>query len=67
VSDIDLSKPMHIRAEMARRGLMFNQLLPYDDPECGYTDPLDNHEMRVEVRRFMGQIWQAALRAEAAA
>lgn len=62
---LDLAKPMNLRAEMARRGLVFNQLLPYEDPEHGHTDPLDDPEVRVEVRRFMGQVWQAALRAEA--
>jgi hypothetical protein len=62
---LDLAKPMQIRAEMARHGLVFNQLLPYDDPERGHTDPMDDPEVRVEVRLFMGRIWQAALRAEA--
>ena len=62
--EIDLAKPMALRAEMARQGLMFHQLLPYDDPERGYVDPLDDHETKVAVRRFMGRIWQAALRIE---
>lgn len=61
---LDLAKPMALRALMARRGLVFNQLLPYDDPEHGHTDPLDDDDMKEEVRRFMGQLWQAALRAE---
>lgn len=63
---VDLSKPMALRAEMARQGLMFNQLLPYEDPERGHVDPLNDPEMKAAVRRFMGRIWQAALRAERA-
>lgn len=63
---LDLLKPLHLRAEMARRGLVFSQLLPYDDPEHGWTDPLDDGETRIEIRRFMGQLWQAAMRAERA-
>jgi hypothetical protein len=61
---LDLSKPTSLRAHMARRGLMFNQLAPFEDPERGWVDPLDDHETRDEARRFMGQVWKAALRAE---
>lgn len=61
---LDLSKPMSLRAHMARRGLMFDQLAPYDDPERGWVDPLDDDDVRIEVRRFVGQLWKAALRAE---
>lgn len=61
---IDLSQPRALRAEMARQNLTFDQLLPYEDPERGHVDPLDDPEMKLAVRRFMGRIWQAALRAE---
>jgi hypothetical protein len=63
---LDLSNPLHIRAEMARQGLIFSQLLPYEDAERGEVDPLDDHETKVAMRRFMGRIWQACLRAEQA-
>lgn len=62
----DLANPLHLRAEIARRGLAFPQLLPYEDAERGYIDPLDDPETRIAVRLFMGRIWQACLRAEEA-
>ncbi len=60
----DLADPRHIRAEMARAGLAPTQLSPYHDPEQGYTDPLDNDEMRTIVRRFLAATWRACERAE---
>lgn len=62
----DLGDPAHLRAEMARAGLAPMQTRPYDDPEHGYTDPLDNDEMRTIMRRFLGSVWRACERAEAA-
>lgn len=61
---LDLSNPMHIRAEMARQGLLFSHLLPYEDAERGWVDPLNDDETKAAVRAFMGRIWQACLRAE---
>lgn len=61
---LDLSNPTHIRAEMARRGLIFGHLLPYEDAERGWVDPLNNDETKAAVRAFMGRIWLACLRAE---
>ncbi len=49
---------------MARQGFIVDQLLPYVHPDRGHVDPLDDPEMKLAVRRFMGRIWQAALRAE---
>jgi hypothetical protein len=63
-SALDLSNPIHIRAEMVRQGLIFSHLLPYEDAERGYVDPLNDDETKVAVRRFMGRIWQACLHAE---
>lgn len=61
---LDLAKPLHIRAEMARRGLLFSHLLPYEDAGRGWVDPLDDDETRGAVRGFMGQLWLACVRAE---
>lgn len=63
-SALNLSNPLHIRAEMTRQGLIFSHLLPYVDAERGYVDPLDDPETKVAVRRFMGRIWQACVAAE---
>lgn len=63
---LDLSNPLHIRAEMARQGLMFGHLLPYEDAERGWVDPLNDDETKAAVRAFMGRIWQACVRAERA-
>lgn len=63
---LDLSNPTHIRAEMARQGLSFNHLLAYEDPHQGWVDPMDDEETKIAVRRFVGRIWQACLRAERA-
>ena len=62
---LDLSKPMSLRAEMARGGIAPMQTRPYDDPEYGYVDPLADDEMRTTVRRFLGALWRACERAEA--
>ena len=63
---LDLSNPLHIRAEMARQGLTFPNLMPYEDAERGWVDPLNDDETKVAVRAFMGRIWQACVRAERA-
>ena len=62
---LDLSKPMSIRANMARLGIAPMQSRPYDDPERGYVDPLDDHESRLLVRAFLGELWRACEQAEA--
>jgi hypothetical protein len=62
----DLTKPMHIRAEMARAGIAPMQIQPYDDPEYGWTDPLNNDEVRTTMRRFLHALWRACERAERA-
>lgn len=62
VDRLDLAKPMAIRAEMARKGLI--HLMPYDDPERGWVDPLNNQETKAAVRAFMGRLWRACQDAE---
>lgn len=59
---MEMIKPMtalHIRAEMARRGLTFGQLAPWWSPD---TDsdvvPLDDPEVQWEVRKFMAWLWK---------
>jgi len=64
---LDLSNPMHIRAEMARRGLTFGHLLAYEDPHRGWVDPLNDDETKVAVRGFMADLWQACRAGELAA
>lgn len=59
---LDLSKPMNLRAEMARAGL--HSLTPYEDAERGWVDPLDDREQRGLARVFLHNLWQACLRAE---
>lgn len=65
VHALDLTKPMKMRAEMARGGIAPIQLQPYEDPERGWVDPLDGDESRTVVRRFMHALWRACERAEA--
>jgi hypothetical protein len=62
VAELDLSNPVSLRAEMARSGL--HDLTPYDDPERGWTDPLDDREQRGLARVFLHNLWVACLRAE---
>lgn len=62
---LELADPAGIRAEMARNGLTFTQLLPYEDAEFGYVNPLDDHETQIAVRRFFGRLWRACLSAAA--
>lgn len=63
---LDLSKPMSIRAEMARAGL--HDLSPYWSPDTdSMVDPLDDAETRADVRSFMVAMWRACLNAESAA
>lgn len=61
----DLSDPVHLRAEMARAGIAPMHNRPYDDPERGWVDPLDDDETRTIVRRFLAALWRACERAEA--
>lgn len=61
---LDLRKPFAIRAEMARRGFAPGLLLPYDDPDRGWVDPLDDQETKADVRGFMAEVWKACLDAE---
>ena len=61
---LDLSRPMNLRAEMARSGL--HSLTSYDDPERGWVNPLDDPEQQQLVRSFLNRLWQAALDAEKA-
>ena len=56
-SAFDLAKPMHIRAEMARAGIAPMQNRPWDDPERGYVDPLNDDETRTTLRRFLAALW----------
>lgn len=44
----------HLQAEMARAGL--HDLSPYDDPEFGWINPLDDTEVQVAVRRFLAHL-----------
>jgi hypothetical protein len=64
---LDLSNPLHLRAEMARAGIAPSNNRPYDDPERGYVDPLDDDEARTIMRRFLAALWRACERAEGAA
>lgn len=62
---LDLARPMQIRAEMARAAIAPMHVFPYDDPERGWVDPLDDDETRTVLRRFLGALWRACERAEA--
>lgn len=48
-----LSSPLSIRAEMARKGLLLDQLLPYDDPEKGWVDPMNEKDTQLALLRFV--------------
>lgn len=61
---LDLSRPVNLRAEMARSGL--HSLMPYEDAERGWVNPLNDSEQQQLVRSFLGRLWQAALDAEKA-
>lgn len=43
-------------ADMARRGL--HDLNPYWSPDYGFVDPLDDPDVRAEVRRYIGRRWR---------
>ena len=60
---IDLSNPLNIRAEMARRELVPHQLRPWDSPD-GYHDPMDDPAIRSDIVRFLGEVYQACITAE---
>lgn len=64
---LDLSKPMHLRAEMARAGIIPSQLGSYEDPERGWVSPTREPETQAAIRDFMTRLWEAALAAEATA
>lgn len=63
---LDLAKPIHLRAEMARAGLAPTQMTPYEDAERGWVDPLDDDEIRTIVRGFMSALWSACLQDDVA-
>lgn len=49
---------LKLRARMARAGFAPAQIYPYEDPERGWTDPLDDDETRTEMRRFFAELWR---------
>lgn len=61
---MSLANPIGIRAEMARRGLLCHQLLPYEDPERGRVVPLCQHEVQVLALDFLDKLEMACRRAE---
>lgn len=64
--DLDLAKPVNLRAEMARRGLAPNQLTPWWSPDTdSMVAPLGDSETQTVVTRFLFDLWSAALAAEA--
>jgi len=53
------TQALHIRAEMARRGLTFAQLVPWWSPDTdSVVVPLDDPEVQREVRMFMAWLWK---------
>lgn len=38
---------------MARKGLLLDQLLPYDDPEKGWVDPMNEKDTQLALLRFV--------------
>jgi hypothetical protein len=61
----DWETPTALAADMVRRGL--HDLMPYDDPEHGYIDPLvGSIEARGAVRSFLATLFTAAMEARAA-
>lgn len=61
--ELTLRKPIQIHAEMAQAGILPHQLSPYWDPDRECTvDPLDDLEVRRELRRFLKRLWDACVR-----
>ena len=54
---------LYWRAEVVRAG--GHDLMPYDDPEHGYTDPLDDREQRQAVRSVLARIVETVALVEA--
>lgn len=62
---LDLSNPTHLRATMARQSLTYGDLSTYWSPDTdSMVDPLDDQEIRSDLRVFMAKLWIAALDAE---
>lgn len=65
LSEGDLQRPMRIRAVMARNGFgPPGNLRPWDSPDSGWTDPLNDPEIREAVRSFMARLWRICELAE---
>lgn len=60
---LDLAKPLGIRAEMARRGILPHQMMPYEDPERGFVDPYFDQEMRGLILGFLSDLNKALIEA----
>lgn len=61
---LSLSAPVHLRAETARAGLLCHQLQPWESPDKGYYNPLNDPEIQREVKSFMRRLELAACEAE---
>lgn len=58
---LDQPTAMHLAATMARAGM--HDLMPWFSPDANRVlDPLDDPEVRTEVRRFVGRLWLEARR-----
>lgn len=51
--------PLHIKAEMARKGIAPMQLQGYEDPERGWVDPMDDMDTKAAIRHLLSEIWKA--------
>lgn len=38
---------------MARNGILLNQLMPYEDPERGWIDPMNEKDTQKAILRFL--------------
>lgn len=58
---LDLSNHLAVRAEMVRAGIAPNQLETWWSPDTeSDVNELDDPEVQVAVRRFLGRAWEAA-------
>lgn len=55
---MDPAAGRHLAATIARAGL--HDLMPWDSPDTGWTDPLDDPETKAEVRSFLGRLFREA-------
>lgn len=61
-----LNAPIHTRAVMVRQGVAPWQLDGYWDPDAKRTVyPMDDPEVRADIRAFLAALWNACLQAEA--